>query len=188
VRCPSTPTKTLEEPRSNRCGVLALVGLTYDDCMNAPLHDDIAHLAWLLGEWTGGGAGEYPTIDSFEYKEHVEFRHVGKPFLAYSQRTKHSETGLPLHAEAGYIRPVGLAKAELVIVQPSGIVEMHEGEIDGQTIALRSSSVITTPTAKEVTEVHRSLTVDGDTMSYTVDMAAVGLPLQHHLAAKLQRN
>jgi hypothetical protein len=155
--------------------------------MTPPLHTDIEHLAWIVGSWAGAGAGRYPTIDPFDYFEQVEFGHVGKPFLSYVQRTKHAETGLPLHAEAGYIRPVGTNRAELVVSQPSGISEVHEGVIDGQTISFRSVSVITTASAKAVTEVHRTLEVDGDTLRYTVEMAAVGRELQHHLSATLQR-
>jgi hypothetical protein len=156
--------------------------------MTPPLHPDIVHLAWLVGSWAGAGAGRYPTIEPFDYLEQVEFGHVGKPFLSYVQRTKHAETGLPLHAEAGYIRPVGTDRAELVVSQPSGISEVHEGVIDEQTINFRSISVVTTATAKEVSAVNRTLAVDGDTLSYTVDMGAVGLDLQHHLSAMLRRS
>ena len=155
--------------------------------MSPTLHEDVAHLSWLVGSWAGGGAGRYPTIESFDYLEQVEFAHVGKPFLSYVQRTKHAETGLPLHAESGYLRPVGLDQVELVMAQPSGIMESHEGTVDGQVITLRSVSVVTTATAKDVTEVHRTLTAADDVLSYTVDMAAVGLELQHHLAATLNR-
>jgi hypothetical protein len=155
--------------------------------MSPTLHEDVAHLSWLVGSWAGAGAGRYPTIESFEYLEQVEFAHVGKPFLSYVQRTKHGETGLALHAESGYLRPVGLDQVELVIAQPSGIIESHEGTIDGQVIALRSVSIVTTATAKDVKEVHRTLTVTDDVLSYTIDMAAVGLELQHHLAATLNR-
>ena len=153
------------------------------------LHDDVAHLSFLLGEWHGSGEGRYPTIDPFAYNEQVEFRHVGKPFISYVQRTKHAENGLPLHAESGYFRPVGPDRIEFVVVQPSGIVELHAGTVDPstQTIELSATDVLVTPTAKEVTEVRRQLAVDGEVLSYTVDMAAVGQPLQHHLAASLHR-
>lgn len=158
------------------------------DCGMAPsLHDNIAHLSFLLGEWHGSGAGEYPTIESFRYNEQVEFRHVGKPFISYVQRTKHAETGLPLHAESGYLRPVGTSGVEFVVVQPSGIIEMHQGVVAGQRIELTATDVLTTPTAKDVSAVRRVVSVDEDVLTYEVHMGAVGQPLQHHLAATLTR-
>lgn len=158
--------------------------------MAPELHDDVAHLAFLLGTWKGTGTGEYPTIESFAYNEQAEFGHVGKPFVSYTQRTKHADTGLPLHAESGYLRPVGLDRIEFVVVQPSGIVELHAGTVDatkGQ-LELMATNVLTTPSAKSVSEVRRKISVDGDSLSYSVHMAAVGLPLQHHLEATLARS
>ena len=52
---------------------------------------------------------------------------------------------------------------------------------------LASTTVATTGTAKEVTALRRRFELDGDTLAYTVAMAAVGQPLQHHLAATLRR-
>ena len=161
------------------------VGMTDQAAPGPPIHEAVAHLSFLLGHWVGNGSGHYPTIDDFSYGEQVWFEHVGKPFLSYRQGTKDASTGLPLHAEAGYIRPVGMTAVELVLVQPSGIVELHEGDVDGTSLRLRSTSVLTTATAKDVTAVERSIDVADGRLSYDLSMAAVGLELQHHLSATL---
>jgi hypothetical protein len=143
-----------------------------------PLHPEVVPLAGLLGTWRGEGAGEYPTIASFRYGEEVRFWHVGKPFLAYVQRTWSPDDGRPLHAESGYWR-----------AKPGGVVEVEvlEGRPAGGRVELASTTVATTGTAKEVTALRRRFELDGDTLAYTVAMAAVGQPLQHHLAATLRR-
>lgn len=152
------------------------------------LHPDVHHLAFLLGHWIGGGTGHYPTIDDFAYNEQVWFEHVGKPFISYRQATKDADTGLPLHAESGYLRPVGKTGLEFVVAQPSGIVELHEGTVDDTSLRLVAVSVSTTATAKDVSAVERTIVVDDDELSYDLSMAAVGLPLQHHLSARLVRS
>lgn len=154
--------------------------------MVPPLHPDVEGLAFLLGTWRGGGRGDYPTIDGFEYVEESTYGHVGKPFLTYAQKTKGPD-GLPLHAEVGYLRPAGKNRAELVLAHPSGITEIQAGAVDGQSLRLRTTSVALTPTAKDVRALTRTLDVVGDEMHYLIEMAAVGEPLQFHLEATLRR-
>ncbi|OBG61368.1 MULTISPECIES: peroxynitrite isomerase [unclassified Mycobacterium] len=159
--------------------------------MPPDLHPDLAALAPLLGTWAGQGAGEYPTIEPFDYLEEVVFSHVGKPFLAYAQKTKASADGKPLHAETGYLRVPRPGHVELVLAHPSGITEIEVGTyaVSGDVIEIELSTtdVGRTPTAKEVTALGRSFRIDGDELSYSVRMGAVGQPLQHHLAAVLRR-
>ncbi|OBJ19072.1 MULTISPECIES: peroxynitrite isomerase [unclassified Mycobacterium] len=159
--------------------------------MPPDLHPDLAALAPLLGTWSGQGAGKYPTIPPFDYLEEVVFAHVGKPFLAYGQKTKAVADGKPLHAETGYLRVPRPGHVELVLAHPSGITEIEVGtySVSGDVIEMQmaTTAVGLTPSAKEVTALGRSFRIDGDELSYTVRMGAVGQPLQDHLAAVLHR-
>ncbi|HTZ13046.1 MAG TPA: FABP family protein [Mycobacterium sp.] len=159
--------------------------------MATDLHPDLQALAALLGTWQGRGSGDYPTIEPFEYLEEVVFSHVGKPFLVYGQKTRAATDGKPLHAETGYLRVPRPGHVELVLAHPSGITEIEVGTYtsDGTAIELDMSTtqIGRTPTAKEVTALGRRVRVDGNELSYSLQMGAVGQPLQHHLSAVLHR-
>ncbi len=155
------------------------------------LHPGLAILAPLLGTWVGEGRGEYPTIESFGYLEEITFGHVGKPFLAYGQKTRAADDGRPLHAETGYVRMPSAGRVEWVLAHPTGVTEIGEGTltVDDAVIDLNllATTIGLTASAKDVTALARSVRIDGDVMTYTVRMGAVGQPLQHHLAATLYR-
>lgn len=140
----------------------------------------------LAGSWQGSGRGEYPTIESFTYREQISLLPLAdKPILAYTQRTR-SPQGNPLHVEAGFYR-FGEAGVELVIAQPTGIAESHRGTVTGHRIEFEQTGLALTPTAVEVKEVRRIIEVNGAQMTYRLEMAAVGQPLIFHLEATLQR-
>ncbi|MCH7790089.1 MAG: FABP family protein [Acidobacteria bacterium] len=151
------------------------------------LHPDCAALEPFLGTWQGEGRGDYPTIERFAYSETLVIDHVGKPFVSFDQRTKFVDSGLPLHAEYGYIRALGGSSIEFVVAIPSGIAELHAGTVNDGLIELASTSIARTDTAKVVTEVRRRIVVDGDRLHYVLDMAAVDQDLQFHLEAELHR-
>jgi hypothetical protein len=151
------------------------------------LHPDVAPLAFLLGSWIGEGAGLYPTIADFTYGEEIRISHVGKPHLAYTQRTWSLDDGRPLHSETGFWRLTDGTRVELVIAHPTGIVEVEEGDLSGTSIALTTTATARTRSAKDVEQLARAVRVHRDELAYDLQMAAVGLPLQPHLAARLTR-
>jgi hypothetical protein len=151
----------------------------------------------MLGSWRGRGEGSYPTIEDFSYLEEIAFGHVGKPFLAYSQKTRHAETNEPLHAESGYWRFPSPGLVEVVIAQPTGLLEaltgsvtVHAGHDNAGPKAdfqLACPDVGATATAVDVERTVRRFRFDGQSVSYDMAMAAVGQPLTHHLAATLHK-
>jgi hypothetical protein len=144
-------------------------------------------LGFLLGRWEGEGQGTYPTIRPFSYREEAIFAASGKGFLLYSQRTWMLDDGRPLHFETGYLRPGQGGRVELVLAHPTGVVEVEEGTQEGQVLELASTAIGLTATAKRVSALSRFIKVEGDIMTYTLSMAAVGQPLQEHLRARLRR-
>lgn len=142
----------------------------------------------LLGGWQGPGEGHYPTIEPFRYVERVSIdRLAGKPFLSYRQRTWRPDTQAPMHSETGYLRPVGDDRVELLVVQPTGFVEIHVGRFDGRVLDLQQVSLARTPTAKQVRSVRRRFVVVDDVLAYDLWMAYADVAETHHLHAELRR-
>lgn len=143
--------------------------------------------AALAGTWQGRGDGEYPTIDDFAYTEELVVVPVpGRPVAHWRSTTRDGPTGEPRHAESGFLRSVP-GGVELVVAHGFGIVEAAAGVFDGTRIELRSTGLLGTASAKQVDAVERTYDVDGDALRYTIAMAAVGVPLTHHLRAELRR-
>lgn len=156
----------------------------------APLHPDLAPLAFLIGRWEGAGVGGYPTIESFQFGQEMVFSHNGKPFLSYTSRTwrldAEGRIGRPLATEAGFWRPQPDGKVELLLAHPTGITEIYLGEINGTRVDLVTDVVARTETAKEYSAGRRLYGLIGEDLGWAYDMAAVGQPLQSHISAQLK--
>lgn len=152
------------------------------------LHPHLTELAPLLGTWHGGGHGEYPTIEAFDYADTWEFSHTGKPFIAFVQRTR-STSGQPMHTEAGYLRAPSPGELEIVTALPTGQVELGTGTVssEGGLVLRTDASVRSTPSGKRVDRIVRTLTVRGNTLHIDLAMDAVGQGLTGHLTSRLER-
>ena len=159
--------------------------------LSADLPPELVPLAWLIGRWEGAGVLGYPTIESINFGQEVEFSHIGKPFLTYTSQTwLLADDGTrvrPLAAEAGYWRPRPEGQLEVTLAHPTGVVEIWVGSAGGGKIELQTDVVARTESAKEYTAGHRLYgLVDGD-LFWAFDMAAMGLPLQSHASGRLKR-
>lgn len=144
-------------------------------------------VSFLLGTWRGSGVGHYPTIEAFSYEEEAVFTHTGRAFLVYSSKTRHPDTGAPMHSETGFIRVVDDHRLEVVVAHAFGITEVSEGTVDGSLIEVRSTALTSSTTAKRVDAVSRFLEVRDDELRYEIGMAFGGHELQNHLSAHLRR-
>jgi hypothetical protein len=156
--------------------------------MPAPdVHADLEPLSFLIGAWRGGGDGEFPTIGAFRYGEEMVFEHVGDPFLLYSQRSWLEADEVPLHFERGFLRPAAPGRVELVLAHPLGLTEVAEGTLEGTVMTTASTAMGRTTTGDPVIELVRRWRVDGDRLSYELDMATEMTPLVRHLTGELRR-
>lgn len=158
--------------------------------MSPELHADVAGLSFLLGTWRGNGSGVYPTIEPFDYREALTFDHVGDAWLSYIQESW-SPDGEPLHFERGFLRPGARAgEVELVLAHPIGVTEVAHGMVDDGGILLRGEEfgIGRAATGLDVRGLERRYRVDGDGLTYEIDMATGTTPMTLHLTGSLRRD
>jgi hypothetical protein len=152
---------------------------------------DILHL--LIGEWSGAGRGEFPTIEPFEYLETLQFSADERPFLHYEQRTRRRSAGqaeyVPSHWESGFIRLLPDGGVEMINAQGGGRLEVLSGSLEqketGLILHLQSKAFLNDP---RMLESSRDITVEGDTLHYTMNMRTTAVPAPaFHVEATLKR-
>ncbi|MDO5681633.1 MAG: FABP family protein [Propionibacteriaceae bacterium] len=159
------------------------------------MHEAVTPLAPLLGTWRGQAQGEYPTITSFAYADEWVFTENGKPFIHFVERTWIDDE--PRHTEMGYLRCPSPGVVEIVAAIPSGQAECGSGSVatGDELVVATDAQVLNADTAKQVDRIVRRFTVTpgadgsaaGDTLTYGMEMSAVGEPLTLHLTATLRR-
>ena len=160
--------------------------------LDADLVEPLRPLAWLIGRWEGAGVLGYPTIDSAHFGQEIEVTHDGRPFLKWESRAwiLDSATGervRPAAVESGFWRPQPDGEVELLLVHPSGILEMYYGTMEPARIQLKTDGVMRSPHAKEYNAATRMYGLVDSQLMWAMDMAAVGQELQSHLSATLKR-
>lgn len=151
----------------------------------------------LAGHWEGGGSGQFPTIESFDYREvfRANVRQEGEGTLHYEQQTWRvggEADGEPLHWESGFFMVGGDGSVELLNAQESRRVEVLVGELladpaSPDRAVLRLRAVVQEHDARMVATT-RELTLTRDELAYAISMATTKVvDLTPHLEARLQK-
>jgi hypothetical protein len=168
---------------------------THDLRHGPDLHPSLLGLLPYVGLWRGRGRGGYPTLGAdFDFAQEVRISHDGRPFLSYESRSwildDESNPVRPAMREVGWWRPVGDGQGdeiEVLLTNPTGVLELYIGRIDGLKVEMATDFVARTPTAKEVNAGHRLYGIVEGALLYAQEMAAEGHPLSPHLSARLLR-
>uniref|UniRef100_K7FH64 THAP domain containing 4 n=1 Tax=Pelodiscus sinensis TaxID=13735 RepID=K7FH64_PELSI len=164
-----------------------LNSLLSQDCETPQLNPVIEPLSWMLGTWLSDppGDGDYPTMKPFQYLEEVHISHVGQPMLNFSFNAFHPDTRKPMHRECGFIRlKPDTNKVAFISAQNTGLVEVEEGEVNGQELSIASHSIARISFAKKphVEQITRTFRLNSDgKLEQTVSMATTTQPMTRHL-------
>ncbi len=153
------------------------------------------HLLYsLLGEWTGTGRGEFPTLQPFEYLETLCFEmDAGRELIHYVQKTQRrnssQENFAPSHWESGFIRPLPENEIEVVNSQSGGRLEVLTGSLQespgGFILLVRSKGFMNDA---RMLESERAITLNHASLHYRLDMRTSAVPhLTHHVEAVLTK-
>lgn len=160
-----------------------LVRASYREAMPG-IHPLVEPVAFLLGEWEGGGERLWP--GGFSFTDHLRFTTDGRPLVEYRQTTATPE-GTPSHGEVGYLLLKPGGTAHMTVAQPSGITETLEGSVLEGVLSLCSVEIGRTPGAKAVTASERRLSLRDGVLIAELAIAMNGEPLAPHTRSQLQR-
>jgi hypothetical protein len=147
----------------------------------------------LAGTWHGDGTGEYPTIESFNYREKLTFERRGETSLFYLQRTERFVEGqvkpITSHWESGFIEALETGELQLANIQVGGRGEILAGRIERTNHAIKllfkSESLSNDERMVNTTRVFE---LDGDILRYEMAMATTRVGgLTMHVFATLKR-
>lgn len=149
-------------------------------------------LQTLIGTWEGTGAGQFPTINAFSYREVLEISGDYEALLLhYKQRTWRltDEGEVESHKETGFIGVTEDGVVEITSSQGLDRVEVLRGEVStsdaGFTLDVKSVSIAHDP---RMIRSWRSMVFDTERLTYTMGMATTAVPEGAvHLQAELKR-
>ncbi|MBI4913202.1 MAG: FABP family protein [Acidobacteria bacterium] len=151
-------------------------------------------LALFQGRWSGEGRGSFPTVESFRFREELEFEQRGdEPLIHYVQRTwLKGERSTPSHWESGFLRFNEARSLEMSNCQNGGRVEVLTGELieldrEHRTLAIRFHGRWM-GNDQRIQQSLRTFSIHDDVLEYSIEMATDKVPgITRHIEAVLTK-
>ena len=147
----------------------------------------------LQGTWAGQGRGQFPTVNSFDFRETLTLTRRDEKTLAYEQRAEKLYDGqtewLQSHWENGFIRILESGELELTSAQ-IGRTEVLVGSIQsiGSLFRIHFVSKTITNDPRMISSARR-FELEGDTLRYEMEMQTTAVDQStKHLEIELQRS
>lgn len=162
------------------------------DVDKPPLHQACLPLRPLVGVWRGEGQVDYPTIDGpFRFAQQLRICHDGRPFLHHEARAwlldERGAVLRPAARETGWWRAQADGTVELLLCHATGILELFYGTLTPTSLDLRTDTVVSSASAKEVSAAERHYEIGPDHLSFRESRAMVGHAMAPHVASRFRR-
>ncbi|MHB1500405.1 MAG: heme-binding beta-barrel domain-containing protein [Candidatus Dormibacteria bacterium] len=143
---------------------------------------------FLCGHWQGRGAGRWDPGEGFEYREDLRLELIpDRALIRIALSTFEVSSGALSHSEQGYLRLFPEGEAELVLAIPAGYTEVHQGQVEGQSLQFKLLHLGLAPRARPLSATRRSLELRGGRLRHQIDIAVgAGEPVAH-VASTLDR-
>lgn len=159
-------------------------------------------LTWLIGEWKGTGNGGFPTMDPFDYDNHIRVSFLEEafnqdPLIHFEEIVWIKENGVRKfkHWETGFFKPTEDNRIQFYVSHNTGRIEVTYGhwiKIDSNKrsfeLALESDFIRNDKDLKVTHRSYRKFILENEKMSYALQMSTEDIyNRSHHLSAEMKR-
>jgi len=162
----------------------------------------IEPISWLQGKWKGHGTGSFPSMDSFEFDDYMEFKILAEAFKI-EPLIRFDETAWLLendnrnfkHWEAGFLKPMNNGPIQFYVCHNTARMEFYVGNYVSRDIKSKSFEILFESTfirndegLKNAIRSKRTLKLEKGKLTYSLSMSTdEHKQLTNHFKVELER-
>ena len=162
----------------------------------------IEPISWLKGKWQGHGNGGFPTMDTFEFTDQMDFRILPEafnkePLIRFDEIAWLIKNGNHdfMHWETGFFKPLSNGSIQFYVSHNTGRMEVTIGKFTSIDIKSKSFEIIfesifmrNDAGLKKAICSKRTIKLKNEKLTYSLGMSTDDLPqITNHLKVILKR-